>query len=165
VAGPRQIQAHAQFLGPLERVPSKEGDVRGWNRETSDRSGMHFIYDRFRPWIADSLAAKLGWDGVLNCLDARCSSESLNAWSDETRSPRSECEAVNRNPWAVRSKSQRDRLLKDGWRGARESPNYQVQRRHADASARGRASARIERLRSAARGRALYVSPFAATQS
>jgi len=63
VAGPRQMQAHAQFWGPLERVPSKEGDVRGSNRETSDRSGMHFIYDRFRPWIADSFGgkARMGW--------------------------------------------------------------------------------------------------------
>jgi len=58
VAGPRQIQAHAQFWGPLDRVPSKEGDVRGWNRETADRSGMHFIYDRFRLWIADPLGSE-----------------------------------------------------------------------------------------------------------
>src|SRR5690606_11524962 len=44
-------------------------------------------------------------------------------------------------------------------------PNYEVQRPHADLSARGRASAGTERQRSAARGRALYVSRFAATPS
>ena len=43
------------FWGPLERVPSKEGDARGLNRETAARSGMHFIYDRFRQRIADPL--------------------------------------------------------------------------------------------------------------
>jgi hypothetical protein len=47
----------------------------------------------------------------------------------------------------------------------RMSANYQIQRRRTRLSARGRASAHTERRRSAARGRALYVSPFAATQS
>jgi hypothetical protein len=42
------------------------------------------------------------------------------------------------------------------------SPNYQVQRRHARVSARGRAATSRARG-SAARGRALYVSPTAAT--
>jgi hypothetical protein len=45
------------------------------------------------------------------------------------------------------------------------SPNYQVQRRHASLSARGRASACVNHHGSAARGRALYASPPAATQS
>jgi hypothetical protein len=45
------------------------------------------------------------------------------------------------------------------------SPNYQVQRRHASLSARGRGSARVPHYGSVARGRALYVSPPAATQS
>src|SRR5690606_30804867 len=43
--------------------------------------------------------------------------------------------------------------------------NYQVQRPAAGRSARGRASARVLHDGSAARGRAPYVSPFAATPS